>query len=91
MQRSIVFATITTVLLLIPGTAHWVTAQDQGAARQSRPPQQAAQEVSAAEQAIRATSQTFAKAFQSGDAEAIAAFFTEGAEYVDEESEPVRN
>jgi uncharacterized protein (TIGR02246 family) len=41
------------------------------------------------EQAIRAASQAFAKAFATGDANAVAALFTEEAEYMDEESEPI--
>ncbi len=42
------------------------------------------------DQAIREASRSFAKAFESGDAKAVAAFFTEAAEYQDEGSEPVR-
>jgi uncharacterized protein (TIGR02246 family) len=42
------------------------------------------------EQAIRAASETLAKAFASGDAKAVAALFTAEAEYVDEDSEPIR-
>ena len=42
------------------------------------------------EQAIRAASQAFAKAFEKGDAAAVAALFTEGGEYYDENGKSVR-
>ncbi len=42
------------------------------------------------EQAIRTASQAFAKAFEAGDDKAVAALFTEEAEYIDESGEPVK-
>lgn len=42
------------------------------------------------DKAIRAASQAFAKAFSEGNGKAVAALFTETAEYLDEGSAPVR-
>jgi uncharacterized protein (TIGR02246 family) len=42
------------------------------------------------EAAIRQASQAFARAFEKGDAKAVADFFTENGEYVDEDQEPIR-
>lgn len=42
------------------------------------------------EQAIKGATQTFAKAFESGDDKAVASLFTDEAEYLDEGNEPVR-
>jgi uncharacterized protein (TIGR02246 family) len=39
---------------------------------------------------IRKVSEALARAFESGDAKAVGAFFTESGEYVDDESEPIR-
>jgi hypothetical protein len=41
-------------------------------------------------QAIRSATQSFAKAFETGDNKAVAALFTADAEYLDEGSKPVR-
>ena len=47
--------------------------------------------VRAADEAdIRKVSEAFARAFESGDAKAVGAFFTESGEYVDDESAPIR-
>lgn len=42
------------------------------------------------EKAIRASSDAFVKAFESGDAAAVAALFTENAEYIDDQGDPIR-
>jgi uncharacterized protein (TIGR02246 family) len=39
---------------------------------------------------VRKVSEAFARAFETGDAKAVGAFFTDSGEYVDDESEPIR-
>lgn len=86
---------LATMLLPVAGTG-WIVAQEKPQA--GAPGKQEAQQVSQTaaaerpqdEQAIRAASQAFAKAFEAGDEKAIADHFTEQAEYIDEGGEPVR-
>jgi uncharacterized protein (TIGR02246 family) len=42
------------------------------------------------EQAIRAAAQAFARAFETGNSQAVGALFTDEAEYIDEDGDPVR-
>jgi uncharacterized protein (TIGR02246 family) len=82
-------------LLLFVVLTGWIMAQEQPGAKAARAPASApaaniAPARPADEQAIKASSQAFAKAFESGDARAVAALFTDEAEYIDEDAEPVR-
>ena len=70
--------------LLAAATAGFLVAQDRtpgGGTAPARP---------ADEQAIRAAAQAFVRAFEKGDANAVAAAWTEEGEYVDEDGTPVR-
>lgn len=90
------------VALLAVAGAGWIIAQEkQGAGVRRKPavPTAAPAKVPAApaevarpadEQAIKAASLAFAKAFETGDDKVVAAHFTEEAEYRDEDGEPVR-
>src|SRR6476661_5376042 len=64
---------------LLAAAAGFLIAQDKSA-----PPAAAGPPRPADEQAIREASQAFARAFEKGDAAALAALFTEQAEYVDD-------
>jgi uncharacterized protein (TIGR02246 family) len=84
---------VATAILVTGGAAGWANAQQPSATRTQRVTN--TQEAPAAdrpadENAIRAASQAFAKAFETGNAQSVAALFTDGAEYIDEEGgEPI--
>ena len=74
-----------------------VCGQDQSSPERSAPPAKQSTDSENAQAtrpedraAVEAASQAFVKAFETGDVQAVAALFTEGAEYIDEENEPVR-
>lgn len=88
MKRTGLYLAATTLLLVVSGLA---IAQDQkGAAAKSAAAPAAGGARAADEQAIRAASQALAAAFSSGNAQSLAALFTEEAEYVSDDSEPVK-
>jgi len=71
----------------------WIIAEDKPAASAKPSSKSAAAATSPRnkdELSIQAASQELAKAFEAGDAEAVAALFTEQAEYLDEGSEPIQ-
>lgn len=68
-----------------PAAKNTVKAAAQTTARQAAASGVASEKISADEQAIRATGETFAKAYSEHDAKAVAAHFTVDAEYVDQE------
>lgn len=70
--------------ILAAVTAGYIIAQDKPATPPSGPPRPAD------EAAISEASQAFARAFETGDAAAFAALWTEEGEYLDEGGEPVR-
>src|SRR5262245_5565886 len=90
---------IAAALVAAAGTG-WIAAQEKtkpGAKREAKASKAPATAATAAaparpedEQAIKAASQAFAKAFETGDDKAVAALLTEGAEYIDDEGAPVR-
>src|SRR5262245_15723547 len=90
---------IAAALVAAAGTG-WIAAQEKtkpGAKREAKASKAPAATAAAAaparpedEQAIKAASQAFAKAFETGDDKAVAALLTEGAEYIDEDGEAVR-
>src|SRR5262245_30938230 len=90
-QRRIVIAT---VAFLAVTAAGWMMAQERPAVRTKQQETKQTAAPAAArpedEKAIRAAAQAFAKAFQTGDQKSVAALFTEGAEYIDEDGDPVR-
>src|SRR5262245_36794941 len=98
MNRTLVLS-LAAVLVAVAGTS-WIIAQEKakvGAKRDAKTSvAPAAKDAAAApartadEQAIKAASQAFAKAFETGDDKSVAALLTEGAEYIDEDGEPVR-
>jgi uncharacterized protein (TIGR02246 family) len=92
---------VAAAMVVVAGTG-WIIAQEKAKAGAKREAKQAAAPAAAAaaaaaaparpgdEEAIKAASQAFAKAFETGDDKAVAALLTEGAEYIDDEGEPVR-
>ncbi|HZL90881.1 MAG TPA: SgcJ/EcaC family oxidoreductase [Pirellulaceae bacterium] len=98
MKRKLLLV-VAAFLVAVAGTG-WIVAQEKskpGAKRDAKgakAPAESAAVAAAArpedEQAIKAASQAFAKAFETGDDKAVTALLTEGAEYIDEDGEPVR-
>ena len=85
MKRHEGFVVLTGLLILATG---WILAEDMPTSTATTSAKTTARAKD--EQAIKAASQALASAFEEGDAKAVAALFTEQAEYLDEGSEPIQ-
>jgi uncharacterized protein (TIGR02246 family) len=77
MQRKFLFSAAALGIAIL--TVGWLVAQEKGASARAKD-----------EEAVKAAAQQLAKAFESGNEKALTALFTEEAEYVDEDSDPVQ-
>lgn len=87
MSRTRVGVAGAAVLVAVAGT--WLLTES-GSAQTGKAEAKASSGRADDQKAIEAASAAFAKAFEAGDVKAVAGMFTENAEYIDDEGDPIR-